>query len=60
VVRRTVFLIGICGAVAVLFFVLMSLGMIFCFSSFPAVLWSVFVLLAIFFRPQRISGEDTN
>ena len=63
VVRRMIFLVGVCGTVAVLFFVVKSWGKIFLFGPVPAVLLSVFVLLALlplFFRPKKITGANSN
>ena len=60
VVRRMIFLVGVCGTVAVLFFVVRSWGKIFLFGPIPAVLLSIFVLLALFFRPKRMTGENIN
>jgi hypothetical protein len=56
-VRRTLFLIGTCGAIAVLFFVVISFGMIFLFGPVPVVLLIAFGILAIAFRPKEIVEE---
>ena len=57
-VRRTLFLTGVCGAVAILFFAVVSWGRIFLFGPVPAVLLAVFLLLALFSRLRAMAGED--
>ena len=57
-VRRTFFLTGVCGAIAVLFFALISWGRIFLFGPVPTVLLAVFVLMALSSRLGAMLGGD--
>ena len=52
-VRRTLFLIGVCGAIAVLFFAIISGGRIFQFGVVPTVLLAFFVLMALSSRLEQ-------
>jgi hypothetical protein len=60
-VRRTLFLMGVSGAIAVLFFAIVSRGRIFLFGPVPTVLLAVFILVAL---PrdwgQRSGGTSSN
>jgi uncharacterized membrane protein len=60
VVKRMLFLMGVCGAIAVFFFIVVSFGMVFLFSPLPAILLAVFVLLALLFKPKETSDGGAN
>jgi hypothetical protein len=57
-VRRTMFLMGVCGAIVVLFFALVSWGRIFMFGPVPTVLLTFFVLMALSSRLGTMVGGD--
>jgi hypothetical protein len=50
VARRALFLVGICGILVLLFFIVSSRAMIFKFGPLPSVLLGTFIGLALFFR----------
>jgi fucose 4-O-acetylase-like acetyltransferase len=56
IVTRTLFLMGLCGVVVVLFFVATSVGRIFLFGPLPTVLPLVSISCALLFRPNRIAA----
>ncbi len=57
-VRRTLFLTGVSGTIAVLFFAILSWGRIFLFGPVPTVLLAVFLLMALSSRLGTMVGRD--
>ncbi len=55
IVAKTLFLMGLCGVLVVLFFVATSVGRIFLFGPLPSVVLLVSVSCALLFRQKRIA-----
>lgn len=55
IITRTLFLMGLCGVLVVLFFVAVSVGRIFLFGPLPAVLLLASISCALLFRQKRIA-----
>jgi hypothetical protein len=55
IIFSTIYLMGVCGVLVVLFFVMTSVGRIFLFGPLPTVLLVVSIFSALLFRQKRIA-----
>lgn len=58
IVAKTLFLMGLCGVLVVLFFVATSVGRIFLFGPLPSLLLLVSISCALLFRRKKIAASN--